>query len=98
MHGCHRIPCIGQAPLAELGGQLAEPGRQHRAVLSRELPRQPDLGQVAVGILDCHARLPHASQPAQHHDPPPRTVTGRQPGIQVGQQRLPPGQQRRSWR
>ena len=44
VHRRHRVPGIGQAPGAELGGQLAEPGRQHRGVLGGKLPRHPDLG------------------------------------------------------
>ena len=95
MHRRHRVPGIGQAPGAELGGQLAEPGRQHGGVLGGKLPRHPDLGQVTVGILHRHAGLPGAPQPAQRDDPRPGAITGRQPGIQRRQQLLAPGQHRR---
>jgi len=46
---------------AELGGQLAEPGRQHRRVLGRQLPGHRDFAQVTVGVLQRHAGLARAA-------------------------------------
>ena len=89
VHRRHRVPGIGQVPGAELGGQLAEPGRQHRGVLGGKLPRHPDLVQMTVGILHRHAGLPCSPQPIQGHRPRRGTITSRQPGIQLGEQRPP---------
>ena len=64
MHRRHRVPDIGQAPGAELGGQLAEPDRQHCRILGRELPRHPDLGQVTVAYST--AALVFPAPPSPH--------------------------------
>jgi hypothetical protein len=54
VHRDHRVPALGGA---ELGGQLAEPGRQHSRVLGAELPGHHHLAQLAVGVLQRHAGL-----------------------------------------
>ena len=95
MHRRHRVPGVGQVPRAELGGQLAEPGRQHGGVLGGKLPRHPDLGQVTVRVRQRHAGFPRPSQAAQGHLPRRGIIATGQPGIQLGEQVLPPGQQRR---
>ena len=92
VHRDHRVPAIGGA---QLGGQLAEPGRQHRRILGGQLPGHRDLAQLPVRVLHRHAGLARAAQPAQRHQPRPGIVTSGQPGLQLGQQRLPPGQEHR---
>jgi len=92
VHRGHRVPAI---PGAELDGQLAEPGRHHAWVLGGELPGYPDLAQLAVGVLHRHAGLARAAQPAQGHHPRAGAFTSGQAGTQLGQQFLPPGQERR---
>jgi uncharacterized protein DUF2637 len=88
----HRVPAIGGA---ELGGQLAEAGRQHRRVLGTELPGHPNLAQLTMGVLQRHAGLARATQPMQRHHPWPLILAARQPGIQCRQQFLPARQERR---
>ena len=96
MHRRHRIPGVGQVPGSELGGQLAEPGRQHRRVLRGKLPRQSDLSQMAVCVLHCHAGLSRA-RPEQGHDPRSRIVIWRELSMQLGEQFLAAGQKLRPW-
>ena len=60
-----------------------------------ELPAHPDLGQMPVRVLHRHAGLARAAQPAQRHHPRPGAVIPGQPGIQLRQQLLPPGQEHR---
>ncbi len=91
VHRGHRIPTISSA---KLGGQLTEPGRQHRWVLGRKLPHRPDLVQVPVRVLQRHAGLAHPAQAAQHHHPRPLRVGPGEPVTQVGEQRLPADQVR----
>ena len=95
MHGRHRVAGVEQLPGAELRRQPREIIGQHGRVLGGELPGQAGLGQVPVGVLHRHARLPCAPQAAQRHDPRPPVIAGRQPGAQRGEQLLPPGEQRR---
>ena len=95
VHRRHRIPRIHHLPGPELGRQLGEPRRQHRRILGRELPGHPDLGQVPVRVLHRHAGLARTAQPAQRHHPRPGIAAAGQPGIQLGQQLLPPGQEHR---
>ena len=54
-----------------LRGQVIEPDRKRRRLLSRELPHHPVLTQVTVRVLHRHARLPASAQPAQHRHPRP---------------------------
>jgi hypothetical protein len=97
MHRGHRItPLQHPTGRAKQLSQPAELGHQHGRVLGRELPRQPHLRKVPVRILHRHRGLPRTAQPMQRHYPRPRP--GCQPGIQVGQQLLPPRQQRRPGR
>ncbi len=95
MHRGHRVPRVEQVPGPELGGQLTEPGRQHRRVLGGELPGRLNFSQVTVRVLQRHAGLPRASQATQGHCPRLRTVTAGQPDVQLREQVLPPGQDRR---
>jgi hypothetical protein len=76
------IPCT---EATELGGQLAEPGRQHRRILGGQLPGHLHLAQSAVGVLQRHAGLARAAQPAQDHHSRPGIAVPAQPGIQRGQ-------------
>ncbi len=96
MHRRHRITRINDLPGPQLGGQHAELRRQHRRVPGRELPAHPHLGQMPVRILDSHAGLARAAQPAQHRHPrprPPRPAC--QPGVQLREQPLPARQEHR---
>ena len=95
VHRRHRIPGISDIPGAELGCQLTEPVSQHRRILGGELPGHPDLGQVTVRVRQRHAGLPGTSKSAQGHRPRPRTIAAGQPGVQVREQILAPGQERR---
>ena len=92
MHCRHRVRAPDPAG-AELAGQVGEPGRQHRGVLGGELPGHPDLAQVPVRVLHRQAGLARTSQPGQGHHPRPGTLAAREPGIQVSEQLLPPGQE-----
>ena len=98
MHGRHRVAGVEQVPGAELRRQPREIIGQHGRVLGGELPGQLGLGQVPVGVLHRHARLPCAPQAAQRHDPRPPVIVGRQPGAQRGEQLLPPRQEHRTRR
>ena len=95
MHRRHRVPRIEGVSGPELGCQLAEPGRQHCRVLSGELPSRSDLSQVTVRIPQRDRCLPRTAKSSQGHRPRPGTITARQPGIQLREQVLAPGQQRR---
>ena len=95
VHRRHRIPDISDIPGPELGCQLTEPVSQHRRSLGGQLPGHPDLGQVTVRVRQRHAGLPGTSKPAQGHSPRHRTIATGQPGMQVSEQILAPGQQRR---
>ena len=81
MHGGHRVPALGGT---ELGGQFAEPGREHRQILGGQLPGHRGLGQVPVGILERHAGLARPAQTAQRHHPRPSLLIPGQPGIELG--------------
>ena len=96
MHRRHRIARVNHLPRPQLGGQHAELRRQHRRVHGRELPAHPHLAQVPVRVLDGHAGLPSAAQPAQHRHPRPRPPRpARQPGVQLRKQPLTARQEHR---
>ncbi len=50
---------------------------------------------MPVRVLQRHAGLAHPAQPAQRHHPRPGPVIPGQPGLQFGEQLLPPGQEHR---
>ena len=50
---------------------------------------------MTVRIPQRDGCLPRTAQPGQRHRPRPEPITARQPGIQLSEQVLAPGQQRR---
>ena len=89
MHPPHRITAPWPRPGPQMRGQLREPRRQPGRILGRQLPHHRAPACLSVGVLHCHAGLARTAQPAQHRHPRPSRPTGRQLGIQPGQQFLP---------
>lgn len=91
VHRCHWI-CT-RPGVAQYSCEPVDRRFQDDFVLRRELPCQPDIGQVTVRVLRSDAGLTDAAKPTQHHEPRVRLSAGRQKVVQIAQQLLPSSQQ-----
>lgn len=88
-----RVASVQHIPDTELCCKITKPRCQRGRLIRRKLPYDSEFGQMTVRVFECHTGLPAPTQPAERHDLRSRLAICFQPGMQVRQQILSPGQE-----